>query len=300
MLRIKILQDILLSSLLRKAIHSISPIFLMKYRHFILKGWWPDLKHPKTFDEKLMWLNFHWQHPLKTICADKYTMRFYVKKNGLSHILNILLAVYEKPEEIDFERLPKKFVLKCTHGCGFNIICSDKSRLDINKARRKLGKWLREDIGKISGERHYATIKPKIIAETFLEGLSSELPTDYKIFCFHGKAHCVMACLGRDIHGHATYYLYYDLDWKRIPYNNHSLSVAIEAPRPESLKEMINFAEILSRPFPHVRIDFYDIKGKTILGEMTFTSQGCIHVDHTETAQRIMGDLITLPDKLLF
>jgi len=270
----------------------------MKYRHLVLKGWWPNLKVPKTFDEKLIWMNFFWRHPLKTLCGDKFTMRTYVARHNLGHILTPLVGVYDNPDEIDFESLPESFVLKCTHGCGFNIICQDKKNLNIDMAKRKLAKWMKENIGRISGEAHYASMKPRIICENFLGDLSSVLPTDYKVFCFNGKAHCVMACLGRDIHGHAKYYLYYDLDWKKIPYNEHSLLKGIEVPKPEAFNEIIDAAQRLSEPFPHVRIDFYEIRGRAVLGEMTFTSQGCIHTDHTEIAQLKMGELITLPEKI--
>jgi len=225
-------------------------------------------------------------------------MRSYVESNGLGHILTPLLGVYQDPHEIDFTKLPDRFVLKCTHGCGFNILCLNKKDLDINAVKQKLNKWIRTDISKIYGEIHYASMKPKIICEIFLNDLSAELPIDYKVFCFNGKAHCIMVCLGRNIVGHAKYYLYYDLDWKKIPYNKQSILENVDATKPSAFDEMIESAEILSKPFPHVRIDYYNIKDRAVLGEMTFTSQACIHPDHTELAQIIMGALLILPEKL--
>jgi len=299
MLRYKILQDVFLYQYLRYLIHAISPILLMKYRYLILKGRWPDLKNPVTFDEKLMWLNFYWRHPLKTLCGDKFTMRTYVENHGLGHILVPLLGVYNSPQEINLEILPEKFVLKCTHGCGFNIICSDKGRFDIDVAKKRLTKWMKQNIGRKSGELHYATMKPRIICETFLEDSSTGLPTDYKVYCFYGKAHCTMVCTGRDVNTPAKQYIFYDSDWKsKLPYNSQSISEGIDIPKPAAYEEIIHSAEQLSKPFPFVRMDFYSIKGRAILGEMTFTPDGCVDPNLTETAQRVMGNLILLPEKL--
>jgi len=295
----EIWQKIVFQRSFLKTMYAISPLLLMKYRYFMHKGSLPNLKAPKTFDEKLIWLNFFWRHPLKTLCGDKYTMRDYVQQHGLGHILTPLLAVYENPDEIDFERLPQRFVLKCTHGCGFNIICLNKKSLDMNAAKRKLAKWMKEDIGKISGEIHYATMKPRIICETFLEDLSPGLPTDYKVYCFYGKVHCTMACTGRDVNTRAKQYIFYDAEWKsKLPYNSQSMLAGTNIPKPAAYEEIIHSAEQLSKPFPFVRIDFYSIKGRAILGEMTFTPDGCIDPNLTEAAQRVMGNLILLPEKV--
>ena len=285
---------------LLKALYTISPVILMKYRYLIYKGALPNLKAPKTFDEKLIWLNFYWQHPLKTICGDKYEMRDYVERHGLSQILTPLLGVYESPDEINFEHLPQRFVLKCSHGCGYNIICTDRKNLDIEGSKRKLRKWLSEDFSRFYGEMHYSGMKRKIISEVFFFYLSSVLPIDYKIYCFNGKVHCTMICAGRAINTRAKYYIFYDLEWKnKLPYNKQSMQEHIDFPAPKPYGEMIKVAERLSVPFPFVRMDFYSIRGKAILGEMTFTPDGCIDPNLTEIAQRVMGDLILLPGKYI-
>lgn len=149
------------------ALYTISPTLLMKYRYLIHKGSLPNLKNPKTFDEKLIWLNSYWRHPLKTLCGDKYMMRAYVEKHGLGHILTPLLGVYQNAEEINFENLPQRFVLKCSHGCGYNIICTDRKNFDIEGSKRKLKKWLSEDFSRLYGEMRYSGMKPKIISEVF-------------------------------------------------------------------------------------------------------------------------------------
>lgn len=297
----RLVQNILLYPNLKYVIYGVSPKILMQYRHLVLKGLWPNLKNPKTFDEKLIWLNFYWRHPLKTFCGDKYTMRIYVKRRGLGHILVPLLGVYNNPDEINFDKLPEKFVLKCTHGCGFNIMCSDKNVLDIDSSKRKLAKWLKQNIGRLSGELHYSTMRPKIICEIFLEDLEqSSLPIDYKVYCFHGHAHCTMVCLGRDLSFSAKYFAFYDRSWKnRLKYSIKDLPDSQEIKKPMGYDKMIEYAEQLSQPFPFVRVDFYIIKDKPILGEMTFTPSGCVDPDLTDIAQKELGNLINLPAKYL-
>jgi len=285
--------------LFRRVLFHISPVLLAQYRSLLLKGTLPNLKDPRTFDEKLLWLNFYWRHPLKTTCGDKYTMRSYVQEHGLSHILPRLWGVYEHSEEIDFDVLPNNFVLKCTHGCGFNIFCRNKGLLDVRDAKKRLNKWMRQDITRRQAELHYRAMKPRIICEEFLVDSTSELPVDYKVFCFSGKAHCTMACSGRTANARAARYIYYDLEWKnRLPYQNDTAMDTAEVAKPDAYDEIIRASELLSEPFPFVRMDFYSIKGKAVLGEMTFTPDGCIDEELSELAQRLLGAMITLPEPL--
>jgi len=261
-----------------------------------MKRYWPDFCTPRSFDEKLNWLNLFWRHPLKTLCGDKYTMRSYVRENSLENVLPTLLGVYEDSTEIDFENLPERFVLKCTHGCGFNIVCKDKGKLNIEETKRRLSAWMKVDFSKRYGELHYSDMKPRIICEEFLDDLNSELPSDFKVYCFDGKAHCTMACTERTLHGRAKYD-FYDLEWKtKLPYSKTSLLANRSIPKPEAYDEIIAAAETLSKPFMFVRMDFYSIQGKAILGEMTFTPNGCIDLNITDLGQRVLGELIRMPE----
>jgi len=210
-----------------------------------------------------------------------------------------LLGVYENSSKIDFDILPAKFVLKCTHGCGFNIICNNKVALDKSEVRRKLDKWMLTDLSKVSGELHYAAMKPQIICEQFLDDHVNDLPIDYKIYCFNGKPHCTLVALDRDKEGHTDFFDIYDLDWKhKLPYYKSRLLTERETPKPEAYDEMIAAAEALSKPFPFVRMDFYNIRGKAVLGEMTFTPAGCIQPGYTDLAQNQLGSLIKLPPRM--
>jgi len=206
-----------------------------------------------------------------------------------------LLGVYNKGSEIDFDTLPQKFVLKCTHGCGFNIICTDKNKFDTEHARVLLDSWLRTDYSKYNCELHYAAMTPRIICEEFLEGPGGKQPTDFKVFCFSGKAHSVLVATDRDESGHTEKFDFYDLNWNKLQYYQTSINSDRHTPKPEIFESMIEIAEALSKPFPFVRIDMYDINGKAVLGEMTFTPAGCMSPNLTDIAQSTWGSLLTLP-----
>lgn len=280
-------------------LYNISPVLFAKYRFRVKTGRRLNLESPQSFDEKLLWLMLYWRHPLKSQCADKYAMRSYVKENGLGHILPELLGVYENSNEIDFGVLPEQFVLKCTHGWGINIICRSKTELDLEEAKRKLSAWLRVDWSKVSGEVHYGLIRPHIICERYLDDLSGDVPCDYKVYCFDGRVHCTMVCSERGQGGHAEFD-FYDREWKnKLPYSKSSLLADRNIPKPDAYEEIIEAAEKLSKPFPFVRMDFYNINGKTVIGEMTFTPAGCIDTGYTEVAQYNLGKMIKLPEKRL-
>ncbi len=280
-----------------RVLYSISPLWLVQYRYKKATGKWYRPGNPRTLDEKLLWLMLYWRHPLKSRCADKYAVRSYVEENGLGHLLNGLLGVYTSSKEIDFDSLPDRFALKCTHGCGFNIICADKSRLDVDEARRKLDAWMKVDISKFGAELHYASIKPRIICEKFLEDRSGKLLNDYKVYCFDGKAHCTMACTDRSERG--AKYDFYDREWKnKLAYSKSSLLANRNIPKPDAYEEIIEAAEKLSKPFPFVRMDLYSVNGRAVFGEMTFTPNGSIDTYMTDLAQIVMGDLLSLPEEL--
>jgi len=280
----------------RRALLRFSPTLFARYRYWFATKKWLNLRHPRTFSEKLLWLMLRWRDPLKTRCGDKYGLRSYARERGLERLLPELVGVYRRSQDIDFGALPDRFVLKCTHGCGFNILCPDKSRFDEKAAGRQLDEWLKTDFSRIYGELHYAEMTPLIICEKFLGDDRGGRPRDFKLFCFDGKVNCTMVCTDRAPDGiHATYH-YYDRAWStRLPYDRTSLGDASDIPKPESYEEMVEAAERLSEPFPFVRVDFYDVKGRAVIGEMTFTPAGCIDPDSTDLAQRVLGDLIKLP-----
>ncbi|WP_415295345.1 ATP-grasp fold amidoligase family protein [Clostridium perfringens] len=254
-----------------------------------------NLNNPTTFNEKIQWLKLYWQHPLVAKCADKFDMFDYVKSCNCNKILNEVYGVYTDANDIDYNKLPNKFALKGTHGCGFNIICTDKTNLNYKDTNKQLNKWLRTRYALVAAECQYDKMKPKIICEKYIEGKNSSIPEDYKVYCFNGKPLFTMACVGRE-NGKAKYY-FYDNDWRILPYNKTSIESKENIKKPDSLEKMIKYSEILSKPFPFVRMDFYDTAEGPILGEMTFTPAGGIDNVLSYDIDKLMGDLIKLPKK---
>lgn len=163
--------------------------------------------------------------------------------------------------------------MKCTHGCGFNIIVKDKSKLDIKNMRKLINKWLKTDYGNYAGEVHYSSIKPKIIAEEYIENLEGDV-WDYKYFCFNGKPQFIMFCTERNsgvVRGS-----FFDLKWRDLNfrYFTHNKLDSENIPVPKNLDLMNEIAEKLCKDFKHVRIDLYNVNGKIYFGEFTFTSFG--------------------------
>jgi len=280
------------------AVCHVSPTLMTRLRYREVWNRWPDLENPVTFDEKLLWLNFYWRHPLKTICGDKYTLRDHVERIGLGHLLPRVYGVYESAEAIDFEALPPEFVLKCSHGSRCNVFCRDKTALDHRQTRRDLNRWLATDYSRLLGELHYAAMKPRILCEEFLDDGTGELPTDYKLYCCNGRVHCTLVCSGRTPNGSARFD-YRDLSWNPLPYGQNGYASGHRMPRPRSYDELVAAAEKLAAPFPFVRVDCYCIGTRVVLGEMTFTPSACVDATHSLVATQTLGELIRLPEKLV-
>lgn len=245
-----------------------------------------NLKEPKRLNEKLMWLklNKYAKNPVVTACADKVAVREYLEEKGFGCLLNGLIGVWESADDIPWDTLPQKFALKCNHGCGYNIICQDKSTFDVEKAKEKLNKWMKEDYWRINAEPNYRDIPHRIICEEFLSGKDGKLPVDYKFYCFNGKPLYIGNFIERDLDAHTIIRGYFDTDWNHIPICKTPIEIS-RFPRPETLEKMVNLAEKLSEPFPFVRVDFYECDGKVIFGEFTFTPTGCLGTYYTEEAQ---------------
>lgn len=259
-----------------------------------------NLKRPVTLDEKIQWLklNTYNKNPLVTQCADKYAVRKYVEDCGCGEILNTLYGVYDKVEDIPWEELPDRFVVKWNFGCGQNLICFDKAGLDVDEAKRKLHKWYKEHSTFYLpySEMQYKNIPPKIICEKLIESDSGKLPVDYKLYCFNGKADCVLVCTNRDESGkHADYY-FFDREWKLKRYNKKGKLAPVDftLPRPVNFEKLFYYADKLSKPFPFVRSDFYLENGKIIFGELTFTPCGGFDVDRLPETQLLFGSMVNL------
>lgn len=234
-----------------------------------------NLQNPKNLIEKIYWMAFNTDTSLWTECADKYAVRNYVEKCGWGHILNKLYGYYYDVDEVDFDTLPHEFVLKSNNACGTVLLVRDKDNLDIKKTKRILRRWLKYEFGYFAAQFHYLKIKPCIIVEEFLHDSIDHKNSliDYKFTCFNGIPESVMVVSERKIEGDHSYLLnLYDMDWN--PINDKVIAHKNErqVQRPQSFDVMVQACMKLGKDIPYVRIDFYEIDGKPVFGEMTFTT----------------------------
>lgn len=254
-----------------------------------------DLDNPIKFNAKLQWLKLYNRRPEYTELADKYLVREYVKKTiGESHLVP-LLGVWNDPEEIDFETLPKQFVLKCNHDSGSVIICRDKATFDKKKAIKKLKRCLRLNQFWKGREFAYLNIKRKVIAEKYLEDDNSTELTDYKFFCFNGEPKFVSTDRGR-FSNHIRNY--YTMEWKFIDasYGEPNDAANLDL-KPNHFDEMIYLAKKLSLGMPHVRVDFYLSGNNVYFGELTFYHGGGAMTLKPVDYDVLWGSYLTLPQK---
>ena len=256
----------------------------------------PDLENPVTYTEKVLWLNLHHRDPRLVVCCDKFAVRDWVAERVGRELLVPLLGVYEDPDEIDLEALPGSFVIKATHGSGWNLIVPDREAIDWTEARRSLRDWLTRNYYAHKREWQYRDVRPRLIVEEYL-GDPDEVPAQYQFFCFRrGEEQRVLVQVDFDQHtDHRRDY--YDLDWNRMPFASRVPNAEREAPRPEKLEEMVEVARRLAEDFPFVRVDLYLIEDRIYFGELTFTSGGGMSSFDPPEWDRKLGDWIGLPGK---
>lgn len=242
------------------------------------------LKHPRDIFEIMIKQSIdNANNPLWVRLADKKAVREYVISQIGSQYVNRLYGCYSCAEEIDFEKLPKSFVLKTNNGCGTNLIVRDKRTLDTREACLKLNKWLAFPYGELTGQLHYTKISRCIIAEEYMTDslTKGKSLVDYKFYCIKGEAKYVMVCSDRKANSHDYRRMIYTMNWLECPeYTVFCESVRDRTPRPVAFDDMRRVVNILAKPFEFVRIDFYQINGQPIFGEFTFTP-GLDY--HTET-----------------
>lgn len=236
-----------------------------------------DWNNPKDLNEKINWMKFNTDLSEWTRLSDKYRVREYLKERGRADLLVKLYGVWNNADEINFDDLPERFVLKTNNGCGTVLLVKNKAELNIKATKKLLKKWLKKRFGYLTAEPHYLGIKPLIIAEEMLENENKQSSSlvDYKVFCLEGEPYCILVCANRVI-GKGTELAFYDLQWNRIDDmlagSHKSNKVFID--RPQCLSELLQAAKDLSFGHPEVRVDFYIVNNKLYFGEMTFTSLG--------------------------
>ena len=256
-----------------------------------------DWQNPKTFNEKLQWLKVYDRRPEYTTYVDKYMVRDYIAKTIGEEYLIPLLGVWNSPDEIDFDKLPNQFVLKCNHDSGGLCICKDKANFDIEAAKVKLRESLKKDYYIEGREWPYKNVPRKIIAEKYMVDVSEALSLrDYKFMCFDGKVKCSFVCSDRNTK-EGLHVTFFDLDWKVLPFERHYPARKEGLPKPKCYEEMIKLAEKLSKDIPFVRVDFYEINGKVYFGELTFYPGSGFEEFSPCSADEWLGSFIKLPQK---
>lgn len=268
-----------------------SPEFVSKLYFRIVLGQKLNLKFPKTYNEKLQWLKlYYYPRNQKAVqCTDKYAVRNYIEEKGMGYLLNELYDVWDEPDSIEWDALPKQFVLKCTHGCGYNLICDDKSKLDIVYTKNKLKMWMQEDFGKFNAEPHYSKIPKRIICEKYL----GKDIIDYKFFCFHGEPKFMYIAQGFG-NGIDERISFFEMNGKRAEYGRSDYPVMEDARMPEKFQEMAEISRVLGENFPFVRVDLFEVAGKIYFSELTFTPCGCMMKIDPKMYDVIWGTYIDL------
>lgn len=239
----------------------------LKYRCSLKKKL--NLENPRSFTEKLNWQKLYDHNPLYTKLVDKYEVKDYVAELIGEEYLIKTIAVYDSADQIDFDRLPKKFVIKCTHDSGDIIICKDKNLLDVEDARRKLANGLNNNFYYDSREWPYKNVKPRIIVEEYMEDSKTKELRDYKFFCFDGKVECMFVASDRQ-NREEPFFDFFDMNYNHLNIKNGHPNSSVLPEKPVCFELMKQLASILSKGLPQVRVDLYEVDGKVYFGEYTF------------------------------
>ncbi len=226
----------------------------------------PDLKNPATFTEKMQWLKLYYRDPLMTVCSDKYLVKEYVKEQGFGEWVIPTLAVYNDVREFDEKTLPERCMIKATHGSGWNIRCDANAPIAWKPTKKTMALWLSESAYIFGREWNYRDQQPRLIVEPLI---ADKPPVDYKLMCFNGAVRAVQVNHRAD---GKEYVDFYDEHWRKLA----DMQIGVIAgsdmvlPPPAGWQQMLQAACVLSRPFPFVRVDLYEVDGKLYFGEMTF------------------------------
>lgn len=264
----------------------------IKYR--VIMGKSINFKNIKTFNEKMQWLKLYDRKPFYTTLVDKYQVRKYIEETIGGDYLIPLLGVYNDYEEIDFQALPKEFVLKPNHTSGDIYICHDNSMIDHDKLKKEIKKWLNRRYYWVHREWPYKNIKPKIICEKYItDGEGSDLK-DYKFMCFNGKVKCAFVCSERNSED-GLKVDFYDMDWNIMPFTRRYPLSGNLTPKPKNFENMVQLAEKLSAGFTFLRVDFYEVMVQLFFGELTFYPGAGVEEFTPEEYDYVLGSWLDLP-----
>lgn len=269
----------------------------LKVLYRVIMGRKLNLKNPKEYNEKLQWLKLNDRKPEYSTMVDKYEVRGYIADLLGDKYLIPCLGIYDSVDDIDIDALPDKFVLKCTHDSGSVEICKDKSSFDIESARHRLSQAMKRNYYATYREWPYKYVKPRIIAEGYLEGDGGDLK-DYKVMCFNGEAKIIEVHENRFVEGKVHTQTFYDREWSIVPLTQvETVTVDRPSERPRQLEEILRLSELIAKNMYHARIDWYIEGDKIYFGEITFFDGSGFESFSTPEMERMLGDMINLPEK---
>lgn len=272
-----------------------SDSFYLKVRYYCKFQKSLNLDKPKTYSEKLQWLKINDRKPIYTQMVDKIEAKKYVASIIGEEYIIPTIEEYDTVEEIEWDKLPNQFVLKCTHDSGGIVVCKDKSKLDIDKAKDKLRKGLAKSYYYENREWPYKDCKHKLICEKYMVDESGYELKDYKWFCFDGEPKALFIATDRGNPNEDTKFDFFDADFNHLPIKNGHPNATKAIAKPAGFEKMKELAAILSKGMPQLRVDFYDINGKIYFGELTFFHWSGLMPFQPEEWDEKFGSWIKLP-----
>jgi len=268
---------------------------VVRLQYYASLGRFPNLKNPERFTEKLQWYKLNYRTPLMTQCADKYKIRFYLKDKGYEDFSPELYQVCDTFEEIDFDKLPEAFAIKCNNSSGTNIFIKDKSKMNLDEVAEEVRSWKKVKTISAGREWAYENIEQKIVVEELLishDGTQQDSLNDYKFLCFNGEPKLLWVDMDRTTN-HKRAFL--DMDWNMLDVTSNRTKTDEFIPKPYGFERMVEVARDISKDFPFVRVDFYSVNEKLYVGELTFYPwSGCVEFT-PDSFDFELGSYFTLP-----
>lgn len=286
--------------ILKKILRFLPDKAYLSLKYFNVFGCLPNWKSPQTYSEKLQWLKLYDRKPEYTMMVDKYAVKKYVADIIGKEYVIPTLGIWDKPEEIEWDKLPNQFVLKTTHGGGNEgvVICRDKNSFDRQKAITLLNKDLNTDLYIVWREWPYKNVPKRIIAEKYIDpNPETNDLSDYKFFCFNGDVKGLFVATERQNPNEEVKFDFFDENYEHLPLRQGHDHAKITPPKPRNFELMKSLASKLSKGFPHVRIDLYDLGDRVLFGEITFFHFSGLVKFEPEYWDKHFGDMLTLPNK---
>lgn len=289
------IHNIRIRRLLERSVRFLPDWLVVRLQYRVKVGRWPNLKTPERFSEKIAWYKLNYRDERMTQCVDKHLEKHYLKERGLEEYLPKTLQVRDRIEDIDFDDLPGQFIIKCNNGYGNNVVVRDKAKMDKAAIFKTFNEWHVPSTIVFGREWAFYDVEPKIMVEELLvahDESQKEQLNDYKVMCFNGEPRVVWVDVDRSTDHKRNFY---DVDWNPLHVESDCpMSRDLLSP-PSGLGKMLEIARQLSKDFPFVRVDFYDVNHRVYIGEMTFYPwSGCVSFKPDDFDFKL-GEMFQLP-----